>query len=79
MQCPAERVCRRITRRIARQFDVLVVDPPRCGLDKRTIRVACDFAHVLYISCSPEALLRDVTALGDTHRLQDLVFFDHFP
>lgn len=79
VQCPAERVCRSFSRTRAQRFDVLVVDPPRCGLDRQSLRVASEFERVLYISCNPDALLRDVKSLASSHVLADLVFFDHFP
>lgn len=36
--------------------DVLLVDPPRAGLDAPTLKLARRFHHILYISCNPEAL-----------------------
>ncbi len=36
--------------------DVLLVDPPRAGLDAPTLRICRRFDHILYISCNPKAL-----------------------
>ena len=38
------------------QHDVLLVDPPRAGLDAPTLALAARFRHVLYISCDPNSL-----------------------
>ena len=62
-------------------FDTVVVDPPRTGLDARTREVIARYRHIIYISCSPEALRRDlgVLCLGEradntagTHTSKDL-------
>ena len=44
------------------------------------------YRHILYISCSPESLRRDLgdLCLGElerppTHRLERMAVFDHFP
>ncbi len=36
--------------------NVLLVDPPRAGLDAPTLRICHRFDHILYISCNPKAL-----------------------
>ena len=41
-------------------FHTVVVDPPRCGLDGKTRRMLSGYASVIYISCNPQALLRDL-------------------
>ena len=45
--------------------DVLLVDPPRAGLDAPTIRLAQGFRHILCISCNPNALYENL--LGRTN------------
>lgn len=42
------------------RFGSVLVDPPRCGLDKLTLSLVAGYAHILYISCSPESLMRDL-------------------
>ena len=41
-------------------FQAVVVDPPRCGLDGKTRQMLRGYASVIYISCNPLALLRDL-------------------
>lgn len=57
----------------------LFVDPPRAGLDDTTRALAARFDHILYISCNPETLERDVRALADSHRIARFALFDQFP
>ena len=61
------------------QFETLLVDPPRAGLDEATRALASNFTRVLYISCSPETLARDLATLSATHEIESLAFFDQFP
>lgn len=52
------------------RFGAVLVDPPRCGLDKLTLSLVAGYTHILYISCSPESLMRDLNAV----RVFDLMF-----
>ena len=60
------------------QFETFLVDPPRAGLDEAT-RALASTTRVLYISCSPETLARDLATLSATHEIESLAFFDQFP
>ena len=61
------------------QFDTLLVDPPRAGLDAATLSLASRFKRVLYISCNPETLGDNLATLSATHNIESLAFFDQFP
>jgi len=61
------------------QFDTLLVDPPRAGLDAATLSLASTFKRVLYISCNPETLGDNLATLSATHNIESLAFFDQFP
>lgn len=61
------------------RFSTLFVDPPRAGLDANTLALAADFDNILYISCNPQTLLEDVTALQTTHEIKAAAVFDQFP
>lgn len=60
-------------------FRCLFVDPPRAGLDEATRQLASRFDHLLYVSCNPDTLFRDVTALAGSHRIRRAALFDQFP
>ncbi|WP_201352892.1 tRNA (uridine(54)-C5)-methyltransferase TrmA [Hydrogenimonas urashimensis] len=57
----------------------ILVDPPRAGLDEGTRNLIARFDTILYISCNPETLCRDLETLGRSHRIMDAALFDQFP
>lgn len=60
-------------------FSTVFVDPPRSGLDAETETMIAQFDHILYISCNPETLKRNLSALTKTHSIEKFAFFDQFP
>jgi len=60
-------------------FDVILVDPPRRGLDRWTRDAIRHFPHVLYVSCNPTALLDDLRDLRASHDVAAAAFLDAFP
>ena len=61
------------------RFSTLFVDPPRSGLDAQTLELASGFDHILYISCNPQSLQDNVSALQATHDIVAAAVFDQFP
>jgi len=63
------------------EFDILLVDPPRQGLDERVCRMAIggSFQHLLYISCGRDALVRDLDLLSNDFVVVDCTLLDLFP
>ncbi len=62
--------------------DVVVVDPPRKGLNADTIEALARFAprRIVYVSCDPATLARDVALLKQRgYRLQNAMACDLFP
>lgn len=59
-------------------FSTIFMDPPRAGLDKTTTRLAQEFEQIIYISCNPETLHRDLLELTKTHQVLKLALFDQF-
>lgn len=60
-------------------FRTVLVDPPRGGLDKATLKMLRRFDDILYISCNPKSLQANMAQLSKTHDIVDAAFFDHFP
>jgi tRNA (uracil-5-)-methyltransferase len=60
-------------------FRAVLVDPPRAGLDPATTELITRMEYILYISCNPETLARDLAVLTRTHRVLDVAIFDQFP
>lgn len=57
----------------------IFVDPPRSGMDEESCNFATRYEHILYISCNPETLVRDLEILSKTHDIIDMALFDQFP
>ncbi len=60
-------------------INTIFVDPPRSGMDEFTCEFASRYDNILYISCNPETLVRDLEILCKTHSVDDLALFDQFP
>ena len=60
--------------------DVVIVDPPRIGLDKHTIDVLneCKIKKIIYVSCNPMTLVRDIKMLNN-YSLDKIELVDMFP
>jgi len=58
---------------------VVLVDPPRAGLDDATVELVRKIDSILYISCNPETLKANLEALSSTHEVVRYAMFDQFP
>ena len=60
--------------------NVLIVDPPRTGLDKHTIDVINQkrIKKIIYVSCNPMTLVRDLN-LFTNYNVTDISIIDMFP
>ena len=63
----------------AYQLKNIFVDPPRAGMDEESCAFAARHDTILYISCNPETLHRDLKLLTQTHRVEKMGLFDQFP
>jgi 23S rRNA (uracil1939-C5)-methyltransferase len=63
------------------QMDVIVVDPPRKGLDQATIDsiLALEPSRLVYVSCDPSTLVRDCVLLQDKYTVKKIQPVDMFP
>jgi len=61
--------------------DIIFVDPPRKGLDKNTISniLAIEPKKVIYISCNPATMVRDVKLLSEKYEVKEIQPMDMFP
>ena len=57
----------------------IFVDPPREGIDAKTISKISKFNEIIYISCGFESLKRDLGILKRTHKINKVAMFDQFP
>ena len=65
-----------------KRFDVLVVDPPRKGCDEKLLQTILTYKpkRVVYVSCNPGTLARDLRILEDGgYKTQEIQPVDMFP
>lgn len=60
-------------------FSTVLVDPPRAGLDDKTIAMIQQFDKIIYISCNPLTLADNLQQLVRTHAIKRSALFDQFP
>ena len=60
------------------KFSTIFLDPPRAGLDVTTTSLSQEFDNIIYISCNPETLHRDLLELTKTHSILKFALFDQF-
>lgn len=61
--------------------DVVMIDPPRKGLDKKSIQNLLSVApkRLVYISCNPATLVRDLASFEDKYEIKSITPVDMFP
>ncbi len=76
-----ERQFRRMADLSLEDYDIgcVLVDPPRAGLDDGTRELVARFDRIIYISCNPHTLQRDLQWLMNSHRAEAFALFDQFP
>lgn len=63
------------------EFDTIIVDPPRSGLNKETIDLILDInpKKICYVSCDQLTLSRDLKVLQDKYYISKINVLDMFP
>ncbi len=59
-------------------FSHIFVDPPRAGLDGKSLEFISQFDNIIYISCNPTTLKRDLDRLKDRFKIKKFAIFDQF-
>lgn len=65
-----------------KKFDACVVDPPRSGIEKKTLDYLCasKIPILRYISCNPTTQSRDVKKLTESgYKIKNAYLFDFYP
>lgn len=81
----AEYICEDIEKAIERvdvdNIDVVIVDPPRSGLanNMKQALINMHIDELIYISCDPSTLMRDVSELVTHYEVVSVKGFDMFP
>ncbi|PAK20908.1 23S rRNA (uracil(1939)-C(5))-methyltransferase RlmD [Mycoplasmopsis agassizii] len=66
---------------ILNDHDLLVVDPPRNGLDNELVETISfsKIKSMIYVSCNPRTLIRDLKVLTNKFEIKSVTLFDMFP
>ena len=61
--------------------DIVMVDPPRKGLDRRSVSNLLKVSpkKIVYISCNPATLIRDLAKLEEKYEINKIIPVDMFP
>ena len=61
-------------------IETIILDPPRKGCSEKVLQSVCEISpkQVIYISCNPSTLARDLTRL-DEYIIKDISVIDLFP
>lgn len=67
--------------KIKDKVDIIIVDPPRAGLDKKTKETMLKFKpiKIIYVSCDPLTLARDLKELKEEYNIVTIKGLDMFP
>lgn len=61
--------------------DIVLLDPPRNGLDKQTTEdiLKLNALRIIYVSCDPMTLARDLNILKEKYNIESITPLDMFP
>ena len=64
-----------------KDYDILFVDPPRDGLDKKILPLILKQKpfKIIYVSCNPITLARDIINLNEFYKIDSFDLFDMYP
>ena len=62
-------------------YDTVIVDPPRAGLHPKLVKgfVQRGPDTIIYVSCNPKTLARDLSDLKESYTVSDITGLDMFP
>lgn len=71
----------KVLKRLDKNFDVVIVDPPRSGLSLLSINevIGVGAKRVVYVSCDPVTLARDLNIFKEYYDIKEISLFDMFP
>jgi len=65
--------------KIKQKINTIVLDPAKKGCGKDTLCAIIGVENIVYISCNPIALAKDLRVLLDKYEIEKIVPFDMFP
>jgi 23S rRNA (uracil1939-C5)-methyltransferase len=70
-----------VLKQVTAPAEVVVIDPPRAGMHRDVLRQVVDMApaRVVYVSCNPATLARDLSLMKAHYRVVEVQPLDMFP
>ena len=67
--------------KVDKRPDVMIIDPPRSGMHKDIVKTVLDIApaRIVYVSCNPATLARDLGLMKENYRVAEVQPIDMFP
>ena len=64
-----------------KKIDNVILDPPRTGSDKKSLKaiLGIEPKQIIYISCNPVTLARDYNTLKEKYNIKEINAYDMFP
>lgn len=75
-------LCEKILPDLKQDFDLAILDPPRAGCHPELIRsiIEKDIPQIIYVSCDPATLARDIRILSEAgYKIESVQPIDMFP
>ena len=71
----------KVLKGLNKNFDVVIVDPPRSGLSELSINevISVGASRIVYVSCDPVTLARDLNIFKEFYNIKEISLFDLFP
>lgn len=71
----------KVINKINDKIDVIIIDPPRSGLDKTSLKTIIDInpQQIIYVACDPITLARDIKELTNNYSIKYITGLDMFP
>ena len=70
-----------VIKKANKHLDVIILDPPRTGIDKNSLKIINELLpkKLIYISCNPVTLARDLKDLKTNYDIKEITPYDMFP
>lgn len=63
------------------KIDTIIIDPPRAGLNKKTLDFLINYQsdNLIYMSCNPMTLAKNLKSLSTVYNIEEVFYLDMFP
>ena len=67
--------------KINAKIDTIIIDPPRAGLNKKTLDFLINYQsdNLIYMSCNPMTLAKNLKSLSTVYTIEEVFYLDMFP